>query len=469
LEGEVLKDESWPIARLIPISSATGIEAQERRAVSALLAVMSAVEEFGRALLKPLGAPAGRVEAFIEVPFKVNDISLRPDGIVAVTRAGNTWGALVEGKTAHNNLDGPQLDTYLDLARELELDCVVTISNQFASLSTEYPVDVDRRKLRKVALHHWSWIDVLTEAVVQKEHRGVSDPDQAYILGELIRYLSDPRSGVMAFASMGPSWTAVREGARSRSLRRGDPAVAAVAARWDDLLRYTALELTQELGREVRHMLSPKERTPEGRQQALHESLTERGLLYGVLAVPSAAGEIAVSADLRAREISAATRIDAPQEGRSRGRVSWLLRQLGDAPDDLKIETRAAYASGTLACSLADARTAPDALFPESDRDIKEFTLSLSRTPGLNRDAGKGSFADCVLQLTKDFYGGVLQPLRAWKEPAPKLLKRPLETQVQERVVQTLPAIADAVRDAQAEAPGPGTAPRSEQGVNEPR
>lgn len=449
----MLKDESWPVARLIPISSASGVEAQERRAVSALLAVMGAVEEFGRALLKPLGAPAGKVEAFIEVPFKVNDISLRPDGIVAVTRAGTTWGALVEGKTAQNMIDASQLGMYLDLARELGLECVITISNQYASSSSEYPVDVDRRKLRRVSLHHWSWTDVLTEAVVQREHRGVSDPDQAYILGELIRYLSDPRSGVMAFASMGPSWTVVRDGARARTLRRGDPAVIAVAARWDDLLRYIALELTQELGRGVRLALPTKERSPEGRHQALQEALVERGVIYGAVTIPSAAGEIALSADLRAREISAATRIEAPQEGRSRGRVSWLLRQLTEAPDQLKIETRAAYASGTLACSLAEARSRPDALIPEGGRDIKEFTLTLNRAPGLNRDAGKGSFADSVLELTKDFYELVLQPLRAWKEPAPKLVKRPQEAQVQERVVQTLPAIADAVRTAQEEAP----------------
>lgn len=459
----MLKDESWPVARLIPISSATGIEAQERRAVSALLAVMSAVEEFGRALLKPLGAPAGRVEAFIEVPFKVNDISLRPDGIVAVTRAGKTWAALVEGKTAQNDLDAAQLDMYLDLARELGLDCVITISNQFASSSNAFPVEVDRRKLRKVTLHHWSWVDVLTEAVVQKEHRGVSDADQAYILGELIRYLSDPRSGVMGFASMGPSWTAVRDGARARTLRRGDAHVGAVAGRWDDLMRYIALELTQELGRDVRQVVAAKERSPEARLQALHASLADDGVLIGSLAIPSAAGEIALTADLRAREVSASTRIEAPQEGRSRGRVAWLLRQLGEAPEAVKIETRAAYASGTLACSLSEAREKPDALFPDGDRDIREFVLTLSRTPGMNRDTGKGSFAESVLELTKDFYSTVLQPVRAWKEPAPKLVKRPQEAEVQERVLQTMPEIASAVQEAQSENPA------ASQGTNDHR
>lgn len=87
----MMKDEQWPIARLIPISSASGVEAQERRAASALMAVIGAVSEFGRALLKPLGAPAGRMETFIEVPFKVNGRSVRPDGIITVTRGAKTW------------------------------------------------------------------------------------------------------------------------------------------------------------------------------------------------------------------------------------------------------------------------------------------------------------------------------------------------------------------------------------------
>ncbi len=448
----MLKDESWPVARLIPISSATGVEAQERRAVSALLAVMSSVDEFGRALLKPLGAPAGRIEAFIEVPFKVNEVSLRPDGILSVTRGGTTWAALIEGKTAQNTIEPAQLGLYIDLARELDLDCVITISNQFASSSSAYPVEVDKRRLRKITLHHWSWVDVLTEAIMQREYRGVSDPDQAYILHELIRYLSDPRSGVIEFGSMGSSWTAVRDGARAGTLRSGDAAVVAVAARWDDLMRYVALALTQALGREVSQILSPKERTPDGRQQTLRSGLAERGTLNGELSIPSAAGTIVVTADLRAREISAATRIEAPQEGRSRGRVSWLIRQLANAPDQLKIESRARYASETLACSLMEARRAPEGLYPTNDREVSEFRLTLSKVPGLNRDSGKGSFSDSVVELTKQFYSQVLQPLRAWKEPAPRLVPRqPETTEVRERVVETIPSIAPAVAQAQSD------------------
>jgi hypothetical protein len=165
----MLRDERWPVARLIPITSATGVEARERNAASALLAVLSAVEEFGRSLLKPLGAPAGKIEAFVEVPFKLDGgKAMRPDGIIGVSRAGKTWWCLVECKVADQQLTVEQMEMYLDLARVNEIDAVLSISNQYASKSSEYPIALDRKKLKKTAIHHWSWVRVLTEAEVQR-------------------------------------------------------------------------------------------------------------------------------------------------------------------------------------------------------------------------------------------------------------------------------------------------------------
>jgi hypothetical protein len=57
-----MAEQSWHEARLIPTSGINGADEQERRATSALLAVLGAVREYGRALLKPLGAPAGKIK-----------------------------------------------------------------------------------------------------------------------------------------------------------------------------------------------------------------------------------------------------------------------------------------------------------------------------------------------------------------------------------------------------------------------
>ena len=54
----MMAEASWQQARLIPTAAlSTGRKEQERRATSALLAVMSSVKEFGRSLTKSLGRP----------------------------------------------------------------------------------------------------------------------------------------------------------------------------------------------------------------------------------------------------------------------------------------------------------------------------------------------------------------------------------------------------------------------------
>lgn len=206
-----MSEETWLAARLIPTSGINGADEQERRATSALLAVMSAVREFGRALTQSVGAPAGTVQTFIEVPFKLGDQQLFPDGLIRVTRGQRQWTALVEVKTGSNALRTEQVEAYLDIAREQGFDALLTISNEIAPVPGQHPTTVDRRKLRKVALHHLPWTEVLTQAVLQKEYRGVADPDQAWVLGELIRYLEHPRSGALEFSDMGPAWVQVRD------------------------------------------------------------------------------------------------------------------------------------------------------------------------------------------------------------------------------------------------------------------
>ena len=83
---------------------------------------------------------------------------------------------------------------------------------------------------------------------MQKEFRGVADPDQAWILGELIRYLEHRKSGALEFDDMGESW--VRSATRSPAgtLRATDKGIAEVVARFDALLRFASLQLGRQLG-----------------------------------------------------------------------------------------------------------------------------------------------------------------------------------------------------------------------------
>ena len=76
-----------------------------------------------------MGAPAGRLSTFIEVPFNDGDKKLRPDGLIQVVFGRRTWTALVEVKTGRHELIASQIESYLDVARKHKFDALLTISN----------------------------------------------------------------------------------------------------------------------------------------------------------------------------------------------------------------------------------------------------------------------------------------------------------------------------------------------------
>ena len=212
----------WQRARLFPVAGIGGGEEQERRATSALLAVMSVVREFGRVVASRCGAPAGTIETFIEVPFGHDEDAYRPDGVIRVLRGQRTWQALVEVKTSDGRLKADQVDSYVEIARDKGIDSVITISNELTGAIEDNPVAIDRRKLRKVKLIHLPWDQIRTDALLLAKHGGVADPTQRRVLDEFIRYMAHPRSGLHGFTDMGPRWVAVREAVKAKTLRSGD-------------------------------------------------------------------------------------------------------------------------------------------------------------------------------------------------------------------------------------------------------
>ncbi|HEY3528844.1 MAG TPA: hypothetical protein VGK78_06815 [Nocardioides sp.] len=421
-----MAEEAWHEARLIPTSGINGAEEQERRATSALLAVLSAVKEFNRALLGPLGAPAGAPFCYIEVPFVLGERRLYPDGLVRMTRGSKSWTALVEVKTGTNRLETEQLENYLDIARENGFDAVITISNEIPPVAGQHPTRVDRRKLKKVALHHLSWSKVLAEAVMQKEFRGVADPDQAWILGELVRYLEHRKSGALEFDDMGDSWVPVREAMAAGTLRATDNGIPDLVSRFDALLRYASLQLGRQLGTEVVPVLSRKEMAEPGlRAQALTTSLCRTGQLSGAIRIPGTVGHLVVTVDVRASKIDFHVNVDAPAEGRPTTRVNWLLRQLKESSDNLRIESFVAHARGSSAAELLSVvRENPASLIVDPSRELRSFRVAMTRPMGTKRGRGRGSFIDSVMDGIDLFYKEVLGNLRAWSAAPPRLRDR---------------------------------------------
>lgn len=415
-------DESWTAARLFSIAGVGNAEEQEKRATSALLATMMAVRALGRGITARVGAPAGTIETYLEVPFPRGEGVAIPDGVIRIARGSRMWTGLLETKTGSGQLRRDQVENYLDVARQQGFDAVITLSNEIAPAAGEHPVTVDRRKLAKVALFHLSWAEVLHEAQMVLAHRGVDDQLQAWLLHEFVRYLQHPRSGAAGFDDMGASWVPVREAVAAGTLRAGDRKVPAVVDAWIRLVRQLSLRLTAELGVNVAHVLPRKLATdPATRTRAGVEALVETGCLTATLKVPGAAGPVNAVADLRTGQVRVSTKVPAPQEGTAQRRITWLLRQLKDAPDDLLIDVSFANTSESTCEQLRDVRDKPAALLASSRAEVASFTLTRSLPLGTKRSGVRGAFIPSVVHAVEGFYADVVQPLRPWVARAPQL------------------------------------------------
>jgi hypothetical protein len=61
-------------------------------------------------------------------------------------------------------------------------------------------------------------------------------------------------------------------------------------------------------------------------------------------------------------------------------------------------------------------------LLPEDARiNPRRFTVALTSDMGIKKGNGQGSFVDSVQRTLETFYGEIVQVLKAWQQPAPKL------------------------------------------------
>jgi len=292
-------------ARLFPVLADTS---KEGRTESILLACLSNVDEFGRSLMSTVGQRAGprtRIECFTEVCFQNQNEKLRPDGLIVLGIGGRQWKAIIEAKVGNSDLELGQVETYLDLARDNEIDALITISNQFAAVPAVHPLQLSSSARRKIELYHWSWMHVLTEASLLLSNDEILDRDQRFMLNEMVRFLTHPSAGVKGFDQMPAAWTelvnSVQAGAAPSA--NGPETLETIGA-WHQVVRDLSLTMSRQLGVEVSPKI-PREhlRDLDARAKADATQLCEDRCLCATLSIPDAAAPLEVTADLRAKSI----------------------------------------------------------------------------------------------------------------------------------------------------------------------
>ncbi|OIO68126.1 MAG: hypothetical protein COW19_01970 [Zetaproteobacteria bacterium CG12_big_fil_rev_8_21_14_0_65_55_1124] len=413
-------------ARLIPVGKESN---KERNVASVFLSAISAVDEFGKELLKEIGAPINsrsKIHCYTEVVFKekIQTTKDRPDGLIVVEYGKTFWMALVEAKIGNAPLNKEQIETYLDIARTFKVNALITVSNQFASLPTHHPIQVDKRKIKTVSLYHWSWTSIVANALLLASNKSISDPDQAFILEELLRFLRHPNSGVLSFTRMGPEWKDVCQAVLTTPLKKHAPEVESTVSTWHQLVKYLALEMSVATSNPVAVYMSRNHKeSAQNYMQAGVTSLVDRNELESQFVVPNTAGRIKLVADIKGRTLVASMRLDAPKDKQQvKSRVAWLVRQLSKCADTaMQIKIIWPNRSADDVYCLTDLREEKVVVTPPSAKALPNAFEVMRVYELAGRFAAPKVFVEEAEKILPDFYENAGQHLRAWIAPPPKI------------------------------------------------
>lgn len=408
-------------SRLIPVVADMS---REERAVSPVLAAFAIVPALANSMLHEVGGPTNqraKIRSFSQVVFRgaPNDRKLRPDGLLEVDSGRKIWRAIIEAKIGGAELSAEQIEMYLDLARQVKIDAVITISNQFATVPTHHPIAVSKQKLRNVNLFHFSWQAVLTKARLISDDKSIDDPEQAFILKELIRYLSHESAGVLAITRLGKEWKEICTKIQTGTpIGKADSDTVAVVSQWHQLTRCLALELSTSIGKLAEVQLA-RSHTKDPGQRLVHEcsQFAASPVLRVDLGIPNAASPLTFEADFLRRSLRFSVSLNTPQDrARPIAAVNWMTRQLAphQGPMDTLIRVHWPGRAADTVAPLADAIIDPKTVAPD-DRKALPTGFEIQRVVDLaGRFKGSSTFVEDARREIPRFYKDVVQNVANW-------------------------------------------------------
>ncbi|MFB9148292.1 hypothetical protein [Roseovarius ramblicola] len=414
-------------ARLFPVLATTS---KEGRTTSIVLACVSKIEEFGADLLTTIGQRVGKraqIGSFTEIVFKsekakVND---RPDGLIVLRSGTKEWRALVEAKVGNAELGFEQVEKYREIAKEQGIDCVITISNQFATTPINHPIEEVRKSRSKIPVYHWSWMSILTIIDLLLNRDGVADEDQKLLLNELRRFLTHESAGVKGFDRMPPEWGEInRLVSAGGKIPVKSHEAGAVLDAWHQETRDLSLILSRQAETLVTEKLPRKHRnaTSERRKDEL-SILRDTGQLRSALDIPDAAAPLEVVADIARRTIDIGMTLRAPEDKvSSKARVNWLLRQIKSEKLG-EVFVRLSWPGRSEATQFPVADLLADPSICEKDKaglQVVKFHIFMAKRLG-GKFTQQTNFIKELEDAVPLFYREIGQNLAAWRKPAPRI------------------------------------------------
>tara|TARA_B100001540_G_scaffold179413_1_gene158269 strand:+ start:1879 stop:3234 length:1356 start_codon:yes stop_codon:yes gene_type:complete len=420
-------------ARLIPILK----PGDEMALTSVLMSSIRLIKEFRYQIFKDIKLKrSGKAYFYTEVCFKDIDKDSRLDGLILIVVSGVIQDAVfIEVKSGKNLIKSEQIMKYYKLARSLNnVPKILTVSNEFVADSSQSPISISNQS-KKISLYHFSWtyIKTLAQLLLFDNDDNIDDEDQIEIMNEVMHYLNDERSGVSGFHKMSAGWKEVAEKVKGQQSLSDDNVLADAITSWYQEERDMTLMLSRKLGVLVKSDIE----NPKNKLKRDIKKLKNEHYLSTKLRVRGAVSDIKVSADFERRTISMSVDVTPPLNKGVIARVTWIKNQLEKIDNQaflehLYVDADIKYTSNSIKYKYANI----DKFYEHDDiknKDIISFNLDVIKSA---KFTSVSSFVKEIESMLLDYYKIIVQDLKTWEKPAPKLQTKKEVKTVEKSVVE---------------------------------
>lgn len=411
-------------SRLIPLLK-TG---DEQALTSIFLSSLRLIKEFRNKIFNEIKLKKnGKIYFFTEVCFEDIDSKSFLDGLIIVVSKGKIIdSAIVEVKNNKNLIDENQILRYYNIAKTLEINKIVTISNQFVSHPSHSVVNI-KNKSKKVDLFHlsWTYIQTIASLLISENDDDIQDEDQVEIMKEVLNYLGDERSGVNGFHQMSDGWVKVSEDIKNQITPKNDDLEDAVLS-WHQEIVDMKLLLSRKLGVKVK----TNNENPSKRIVNDIKKLKTKNFLSTIFKIDGAVSDIEIKSEFERRILQMSVDIRPPLDSGTIARLNWLKRQLDKLDktitSKLIIEASVKFYSKPIKFEFSDYENFYDYL-DIKNKDLTSFKISLINPSKFTK---KKVFVSEIESMIIKFYSELVQNLKSWNPPAPKINNKEKEVAI---------------------------------------
>lgn len=408
-------------ARLIP-SHKTG---DEMALTSIFLSTIKLVKEYRYGIFKELKlSRSGKAYYFTEVSFPEINKS-RIDGLIMIVVKGViTDAAFFEMKNKGNHLDQKQIETYIEVSKKLKVKKLVTVSNEFVADSSHSPLKIKQTKM--IQLFHFSWTYLITKGrlLLFDNDMNIEDEDQVEIMRESLYYFENPLSGICGYTQMKAGWKELAENIRAQKpLKISDSYIEEAVLSWYEEEKDMALLMSRKLG----VLVKSSSKNPGSLKNDI-KKIVKENFIIGNLDVKDAVSNIKIKAEFERRAVSMEIKMTAPMDIGTVAQITWISKQLENCKkkdeilfqklqQHLWIEADIKYAKDNLKVKLNQLSSLNEL---SKGKEINAFHIVLIDGFGAGFASNK-KFIVLIESMLLGFYEGIVQYMKNWNRPAPKL------------------------------------------------